>query len=319
MLSADVLGWLCVGRRVGRCAWGPLGNERRMPVSDQPDYLIGPGPADDRLARKGIGHDHVGAEVALDVVVERPLSIWFNSREIVMAMTIGDFIQYLALGFPCNQGMLPAGTVVTAVDCDDYAEAVVVRTGRETDFEAKLACKTRTSGCAVGTVFGDMMDGSRLPAAELRSLWLCDLSRGINTTPSLDLGAGAIQGTVPCQQNRTLVYMEAVGRHNAVDRIAGWMFSEGVGGKDKLPYSSRRLTSEMVIKCAHMGILARVSRSGFTASGRRDRAPVGDGADRAPARAALRLPVERGAADPRCRPCQRRGRGSTLGPQGGTG
>ena len=241
-----------------------------MPVSDQPGYLIAPSPDDDRLTRKVIGHDHTGAEVALDVVVERPLSIWLNSREIVTAMTIGDYPEYLALGFLRNQGMLPDGTVVTAVDYDDYAEAVVVRTDRETDFEAKLARKTRTSGCAVGTVFGDMMEGLeglRLPAAELRSSWLYDLSRVINTTPSLYLGAGAIHGTVLCRESRPLVYMEDVGRHNAVDKIAGWMFSKGIPGDDKILYTTGRLTSEMVIKCAHMGIPALVSRSGFTAWG----------------------------------------------------
>jgi FdhD protein len=93
------------------------------------------------------------------------------------------------------------------------------------------------------------------------------LAERINRTPSLYLEAGAIHGTVLCQQDRPLVYMEDVGRHNAVDKIAGWMVSEGVTGEDKILYTTGRLTSEMVIKCAHMGIPVLASRSGFTAWG----------------------------------------------------
>ena len=241
-----------------------------MPTASPTDFLIAPNPADRSLTSRVEGHDQTGVPVTLDVVEERPLSIWLNSREIVTAMTIGDYPEYLALGFLRNQGMLPEGTVVTGVDYDEYAEAVVVRTAEETDFEEKLARKTRTSGCAVGTVFGDMMEGLenlRLPPAELRTSWLYALSRVINTTPSLYLEAGAIHGTVLCQRDKPLVYMEDVGRHNAVDKIAGWMFSEGAGGADKILYTTGRLTSEMVIKAAHMGIPVLVSRSGFTAWG----------------------------------------------------
>lgn len=238
--------------------------------TDPSPYLIAPAPEGSTLTRRVTGHDQTGAEVALDVVEERPLSIWLNDREIVTAMTIGDHPELLALGFLRNQRMLPEGTVITAVEHDDYAEAVVVRTATRTDHEARLARRTRTSGCAVGTSFGDMMeglDGLTLPPAPLRSSWLYALSRIINTTPSLYLSAGAIHGTVLCRQDRPLVYMEDVGRHNAVDKVAGWMFREGVGGADKILYTTGRLTSEMVIKTAHMGIPVLVSRSGFTAWG----------------------------------------------------
>ncbi len=115
---------------------------------------------------------------------------------------------------------------MTGVEFDEELETVVVRTARETSYEEKLAKKTRTSGCAVGTVFGDMMEGLEgltLPAAEVRTSWLYALAAQINRTPSLYLEAGAIHGTVLCQQDRPLVYMEDVGRHNAVDKIAGWM------------------------------------------------------------------------------------------------
>jgi FdhD protein len=166
--------------------------------------------------------------------------------------------------------MLRRDDRITGIDYDDELETVVVRTERATDYEEKLRKKTRTSGCAVGTVFGDVMEGLeglRLPAAAVRTSELYALAQAINTTPSLYLEAGAIHGTVLCQGGRALVYMEDVGRHNAVDKIAGWMAAEGVGAGDKLLYTTGRLTSEMVIKCALMGIPALASRSGFTAWG----------------------------------------------------
>ncbi|SPJ23530.1 formate dehydrogenase accessory sulfurtransferase FdhD [Palleronia abyssalis] len=233
-------------------------------------YLIAPDPARPRLTRRVTGTDQTGAAQEISVVEERPLTIYLNGQEIVTAMTIGDYPEYLALGFLKNQGMLRDGETVTGVDYDEELEVVVVRTDSPTTHEAKLAKKTRTSGCAVGTVFGDMMEGLedlRLPGSEVRVSWLYGLAKAINTTPSLYLEAGAIHGTVLCQEDRPLVYMEDVGRHNAVDKIAGWMLSEGADPADKILYTTGRLTSEMVIKCAHMGIPALVSRSGFTAWG----------------------------------------------------
>ncbi|SMX24671.1 formate dehydrogenase accessory sulfurtransferase FdhD [Boseongicola aestuarii] len=237
---------------------------------DIDEYLIAPDPGRVGLTRALTGVDETGAEVELGVVEERPLTIFLNGHEIVTAMTIGDYPEYLALGFLHNQGMLAAGEAVTGVDFDEELETVVVRTDGQTTYEEKLKKKTRTSGCAVGTVFGDMMEGLEgleLPAALVRTSWLYALAERINRTPSLYLEAGAIHGTVLCQQDRPLVYMEDVGRHNAVDKIAGWMVSEGVTGEDKILYTTGRLTSEMVIKCAHMGIPVLASRSGFTAWG----------------------------------------------------
>ncbi|MBF9030752.1 sulfurtransferase FdhD [Rhodobacterales bacterium HKCCE3408] len=234
------------------------------------EYLIAPDPGRAGLSRRVVGHDESGKPVEIAVVEERPLTIYLNSREIVTAMTIGDYPEYLALGFLSNQGMLSADEDVTAIDYDEELQVVVVRTATETDHEAKLSRKTRTSGCAVGTVFGDMMEGLEglvLPAAELRTSWLYALSHKINRTPSLYLEAGAIHGTVLCQADRPLVYMEDVGRHNAVDKIAGWMRAEGVSPEDKILYTTGRLTSEMVIKTALMGIPVLASRSGFTAWG----------------------------------------------------
>ncbi|MEO0999431.1 MAG: formate dehydrogenase accessory sulfurtransferase FdhD [Pseudomonadota bacterium] len=237
-------------------------------------FLIAPDPEAPGLTRAVIGRDQTGAAVETRVVEERPLTIWLNGQEIVTAMTIGDHPEFLAAGYLANQGMLGPEDEITAVEHDAETEAVVVRTARETDHEAKLARKTRTSGCAVGTVYGDMMEGLaglRLPAAEVRTSDLYALATTINTAPSLYLAAGAIHGTVLCQGARPLVYFEDVGRHNAVDKIAGWLRLAPAGRTvrpgDCLLYTTGRLTSEMVIKTALMGIPALASRSGFTASG----------------------------------------------------
>ncbi|SDG99390.1 formate dehydrogenase accessory sulfurtransferase FdhD [Alloyangia pacifica] len=235
-----------------------------------PEFPLLPNPTDPRLTRRISGTDQTGAATEISVVEERPLTIYLNRQEIVTAMTIGDYPEYLALGFLRNQGMLRADDVVTGVDYDDEIETVVVRTERETSYEEKVQKKTRTSGCAVGTVFGDMMEGLEgltLPRAEVRTSWLYALAKEINTTPSLYLEAGAIHGTVLCQQDKPLVYMEDVGRHNAVDKISGFMFRHGLSAEDKILYTTGRLTSEMVIKTALMGIPVLASRSGFTAWG----------------------------------------------------
>ena len=231
---------------------------------------IAPDPGDARLTRAVQGTDQTGAPVDLRVVEERPLTIFLNAQEIVTAMTIGDYPEALAIGYLLNQGMLRRDDTLTAAEFDEELETVVIRTARTTDYEEKLKKKTRTSGCAVGTVFGDMMEaleGVSLPPDPLRASWLYALSKAINTQPSLYLEAGAIHGCVLCREDRPLVYMEDVGRHNAVDKIAGWMFREGVTGAGHILYTTGRLTSEMVIKTASMGIPILVSRSGFTAWG----------------------------------------------------
>ena len=235
-----------------------------------PNLPIMPNPADPRLTRKVTAVDQTGVEQTIAVVEERPLTIFLNAQEIVTAMTIGDYPEYLAVGYLGNQGMLLPDDTLTAVDFDEELETVVVRTERATNYEDKLKKKTRTSGCAVGTVFGDMMeglDGLTLPATTVKTSDLYALAHQINTMPSLYLEAGAIHGTVLCRGAAPLVYMEDVGRHNAVDKIAGWMRMEGEGAADKLLYTTGRLTSEMVIKTALMGIPVLASRSGFTAWG----------------------------------------------------
>ena len=233
-------------------------------------YTIAPNPDGICLTRTVEGLDHNGNKVISRVIEEKPLTIYLNSQEIVTAMTIGDYPEYLAVGFLTNQGMLDNSNPVKSVDFDEDLSVVIVRTETETSFEEKLKKKTRTSGCAVGTVFGDMMEGLeglRLPSSNCKVSWLYNLSNEINQTPSLYLAAGAIHGTVICKEHTPLVYMEDVGRHNAVDKVAGWMASNDIDGSDKILYTTGRLTSEMVIKTAQMGIPILVSRSGFTAWG----------------------------------------------------
>ena len=231
---------------------------------------IHPNPNDPRLSRSVTGIDEHGNARAIQVIEERPLTIYLNRQEIVTAMTIGDYPEYLALGFLLNQGMLTSQDHVTAIDFDPELEVVVVRTEHSTNVEDKLEKKTRTSGCAVGTVFGDMMaglEGLSLPDTPVHTRTFYDLSYQINHTPSLYMETGAIHGTALCQGQQVLAYMEDVGRHNAVDKIAGWMHQNNVTAADKVLYTTGRLTSEMVIKTALMGIPTLISRSGFTAWG----------------------------------------------------
>ena len=242
----------------------------RIPAKPK-DYLIKPDPHDPRLSERVIGIDQTGAEVETAVVVERALTIFLNSQEIVTAMTIGDYPEYLAIGYLLNQHMLLPDDTITAVDYDEDLAVVVVRTKRKTNYEKKLKKKVQTSGCAQGTVFGDLMEALeevKLPDAELRTSWLYSLTHKINTTPSLYLEAGAIHGCVLAQGDQPLVYMEDVGRHNALDSIAGWRALEPAPSGADCPvlYTTGRLTSEMIIKAAQMGVPVVVSRSGTSSS-----------------------------------------------------
>jgi FdhD protein len=238
--------------------------------ADAHPWIIKPDPDDPRLTEKVEGIDQTGERLTTRVTVERALTLYLNAQEIVTMMTIGDHPEELAIGYLLNQGMLRPTDEVTGVDHDDELQVVVVRTEAQTDFEQKLRKRTQTSGCAQGTAFGDLMEaieGVALPRGELRTSWLYRLTRIINTTPSLYLEAGAIHGCVLCERDQPLIYTEDVGRHNAVDKIAGFMFRRGIAGEDKIFYTTGRLTSEMVIKTVRMGVPILVSRSGFTAWG----------------------------------------------------
>ncbi len=234
-------------------------------------YLISPNPDDSRLTERVEGIDHEGHSIEMSVTVERPLTLFLNGQEIVTMMTIGDYPEYLAVGYLLNQNMLHKDDFITAIDYDADIECVVVRTAMKTTFEEKVKKKTLTSGCAQGTVFGDVMEKFEdILLSEdsiIRTSWLVNLVKEINTTSSLYLKAGAIHGCVLAHEDRPLLYMEDVGRHNAVDKIAGYMYSHDIIGSDKIFYTTGRLTSEMVIKTVQMGVPILVSRSGFTAWG----------------------------------------------------
>lgn len=239
-------------------------------LEKNPAPLIFPNPADPRLTESVSGIDQTGAKTETTVPVERPLTLYLNAQEIVTMMTINDYPEYLALGYLLNQNMLKYDDVVTEVEYHDDLQVVVVRTEHHTNFEAKLKKRTQTSGCAQGTAFGDLLDafGSvALPQATMHTSWLYQMTHEINTMPSLYLEAGAIHGCVLCKEGSPVCYTEDVGRHNAVDKIAGWIYRHGVDPSDKILYTTGRLTSEMVIKTVRMGIPILVSRSGFTAWG----------------------------------------------------
>jgi FdhD protein len=235
------------------------------------EFQVRPDPDNPRLSVSVRGLDHSGQPVDTTVVTERPLTLFLNAQEIVTMMTIGDQPELLAVGYLLNQNMLRADDEITSVEYHDDIATVVVRTRRQTNFEDKLKKKTQTSGCAQGTVFGDLMEELDTitldPNARIKTSWLYQLTRKINTQPSLYLKAGAIHGCVLCRAGEPLVYMEDVGRHNAVDKIAGYMFLERISPDDKIFYTTGRLTSEMVIKTVKMRIPILVSRSGFTAWG----------------------------------------------------
>lgn len=234
--------------------------------------LLAPNPSDPELAETIEITNEKGEIERVRAVRERPLTIFLNGSEIVTAMTVGDFPEMLALGYLVNQGMLPRDARIDGIDYDEDLGVAIVRTPDETDFEHKLKKKTLTSGCAQGTIFGDLMeqlDGVRLPddGPKLPISTLTRLLRRLASVPSLYLEAGGIHGCALAEEDRPLIYMEDVGRHNAVDKIAGVMAQEGVDPVGKIFYTTGRLTSEMVIKTVTMGLPILVSRSGFSAWG----------------------------------------------------
>src|SRR5260370_4981909 len=177
------------------------------------EYLIRPDPLDPRLTERVTGVDQTGQTIETRVTVERALTIFLNAQEIVHEMTIQDYPEYLALGYLLNQHMLLPDDVVTGLDYDEELALVVVRTKRKTNYEKKLKKKVQTSGCAQGTVFGDLMEALEnvtLPDAQLRTSWLYPLTHKINTTPSLYLVAGSIHRCILAHKHIPLAYMHVM-------------------------------------------------------------------------------------------------------------
>ena len=235
------------------------------------EFYISPDLGNDDLTKSIECFNEAGEQIKLPVVTEVPLTIYLNKQEIVTAMTLGDMPELLAVGYLLNQKMLKSEDIISEINYDKELQVVVVRTNRKTNYEKKMEKKIRTSGCAVGTVYGEIMDDFSSinldKNSKIKTSWIYTLSKKINTRPSLYLKAGALHGCVLCKKDSPLIYVEDVGRHNAVDKIAGWMFLNNETANDKIFYTTGRLTSEMVIKTVQMGIPILISRSGFTASG----------------------------------------------------
>ena len=234
-------------------------------------FYIGPNINSSGLTTDIQGIDADGKVVQLPVVAEKAVTIFLNNQEILTAMTLGDYLEELAVGFLFNQNMISQEDKIEAIDYDEELSVIVVRTDRKTNFEEKLQSKIRTSGCAQGTIYGDMMDKFNLinlsKSSMISKTQIINLSKKINTTPSLYLKAGAIHGCVLATGDEPLIYMEDIGRHNAVDKISGVMFQNNISATDKVFYTTGRLTSEMVLKTVIMGLPILISRSGFTEAG----------------------------------------------------
>ena len=246
-------------------------NYQKCKPMPETEFHLMPTPEDGRLTAELTGYDATGKAIAIPVVHEIPLTIYLNRQEIVTSMTLGDQPEALAVGFLYNQNMLLKEDEITAIDYDEELSVVVVRTARETDYEAKLQKKVRTSGCAQGTVYGDMMEVfEQIELAsdiKIKASELYQLSAAINAIPSLYLKAGAIHGCALAHGAEPFIYVEDIGRHNAVDKIAGHLFLNNLTARDAVFYTTGRLTSEMVLKTVMMGAPILVSRSGFTQAG----------------------------------------------------
>lgn len=234
-------------------------------------FYIGPNVNAVGLTTQLQGMDADGQSVQLPVVAEKAVTLFLNNQEIVTAMTVGDYLEELAVGFLFNQNMISQEDKIEAIDYDEELSVIVVRTDTKTNFEEKLQSKIRTSGCAQGTIYGDMVDkfdSIKLSKnSTISKSQIINLSKKINTTPSLYLKAGAIHGCVLAIGDEPLIYMEDIGRHNAVDKISGVMFQNKITAADKVFYTTGRLTSEMVLKTVIMGLPILISRSGFTEAG----------------------------------------------------
>ncbi len=220
--------------------------------------------------------DEFGATRHIAIPAERALTVFVDNRELVTLMTLGAAPELLVLGYLRNQRLVEHLTDIDSitVDWDVQAAAVKTRAGIE-HFEQKTAKRIVTTGCGQGTMFGDLMgdlESICLPAvneptARISQSALYGLLNAMRVQESTYKSAGSVHGCALFRQDELLTFVEDVGRHNAIDTIAGWMWLHGVGGGDKIFYTTGRLTSEMVIKSAQMGVPIIVSRSGVTQMG----------------------------------------------------
>ena len=234
-------------------------------------YLIKPDSNNPELTKIVSGFDENSNKINTNVIVEKDLTIFLNNQEIVTLMSIGDHPKFLAIGYLLNQNMLKKDDKIKDIKYDSDINVIVIKTLRKTNYEKKLKKKITTSGCAQGTVFGDIYE--EIEKIKIKSKitisknLIYEISKKINLTDSLYLKAGAVHGCVIIDKNEPLIYMEDVGRHNAIDKIAGYMFLNKINAKNKIFYTTGRLTSEMIIKTVKMGMPILISRSGFTSWG----------------------------------------------------
>jgi len=224
--------------------------------------------------------DENGAHVPTPIAGEHPLTLYVDKKEVVTLMTLGAAPEALAIGFLRNQRLVQSIDEIKSVQVDwDVNAAVVTTYAGLADLEARTGKRTATTGCGQGTVFGDLM-------ADVESIHLDDAMRvdeetllallnAVRLHESIYKQAGAVHGCALAKGAEILTFVEDVGRHNAVDAIAGWMWLEGIDGRDKIFYTTGRLTSEMVIKAAQMQVPVLVSRSGLTKMGHEIASRVG--------------------------------------------
>jgi FdhD protein len=223
--------------------------------------------------------DEFGQRRTLHIPSERPLTLYLDKREVVTLMTLGPAPELLTLGYLRNQRLVERVEDIESVtvDWDVGAAAVRTRAGAAVDVEARTARRILTTGCGQGTMFGTLMDqleAQRLPpasAARLRQSTLVQLNEAMRRQDSIHRKAGSVHGCALFRGTEMLMFVEDVGRHNAIDTIAGWMWTRdapalGHGG-DKIFYTTGRLTSEMVTKAAQLGVPIVISRNGITQMG----------------------------------------------------
>jgi len=218
--------------------------------------------------------DEYGERRSIHIPDERPLTLYVDRRELVTLMTLGAEPELLALGYLRNQRLVTRVDEVLSITADWDVNAVAVRTrGGVEDFDRKTASRVVTTGCGQGTVFGDMMEGLQsvqLPdarSARISQSMLRNILEVMRQQDSIHRKAGSVHGCALFRGTEKLMFIEDVGRHNAIDTIAGWMWMNGVQGGDKVFYTTGRLTSEMVMKSAQIGVPIIISRNGVTAMG----------------------------------------------------
>lgn len=249
-----------------------------LPTPAAPRPLVAGAPrltmARGELLREITILDEYGQRRQIHIPAERPLTLFVDRRELVTLMTLGAMPEHLVLGYLLNQRLIQRVDQIESVTVDwDVAAAAVKTRAGVSDIEARTAKRVVTTGCGQGTVFGDLLEdvhGIQLPSAEQARIRQSTLHRMLETMrqqDSIHRKAGSVHGCALFRGHELLMFVEDVGRHNAIDSIAGWMGLHGIDGGDKAFYTTGRLTSEMVMKSAQLGVPIIVSRNGVTAMG----------------------------------------------------